>query len=396
MGERTLPRRTRPVFYGWYIVAAALAAQFVSAGTQGYVAGVFLKPMTEDLGWSRGEFSAVQTVSTFIMGTVGFVIGGTIDRRGPRRLMLVGTVICAVSLAMTSQVEAAWQFYLVRGIGQTVGNALLGNLVVNVTVAKWFVVRRGMAVSVASAGVSLGGVIMTPLAAWWIDTYGWRSGWVMLGALVLLIMVPASLLMHRSPEDRGLLPDGMTTAESVAYAASRRRASAVSEVQWTRREAIRTPTIWLVIFAYGIANIGLGAMLLHMIPFLTDSGLSPSRASLLFAILAWAALISKIGWGYLMDRYHARYLSASAFFAMGVGVLVLIGVGHSGSFGMALAVMLVYGLAMGGTVPLQETVWASYFGRGHLGEIRSVAMPFTIVFSAGVKLNTLWWIQIVS
>lgn len=380
------PRRSKPVFYGWYIVGAALAAQFISAGTQAYIAGVFLKPMTDELGWSRGEFSAVQTVSTFVMGTVGFVIGGMIDRRGPRRLMLIGTAVCAGSLMLTSQVEAAWQFYLVRGIGQTVGNALLGNLVVNVTVAKWFVVRRGMAVSIASAGVSLGGVLLTPWSAWWIDSFGWRSGWVMLGFLVLAVMVPASLLMRRSPEDSGQLPDGMTAEESMAYTSAHRRASAVSEVQWTRQDAIRTPTIWFVIFAYGIANVGLGALLLHTIPFLTDSGFSSGRAAFLFGILAWSALVSKVGWGMLMDRFHARYLSAAAFLVMAGAVLVLIAVGHTGSMTLAVGVMLAYGLAMGGTVPLQETVWASYFGRVHLGEIRSVAMPFTIVFSAGGPL----------
>ncbi|MCA9831846.1 MAG: MFS transporter [Dehalococcoidia bacterium] len=372
----------RPRFYGWYIVGAALFAQFISAGTQAYVTGVFLKPMTTDLGWSRGEFSAVQSVSTFVMGTVGFVIGGTLDRRGPRRLMLAGTILCAAALALTSQVETAWQFYLVRGIAQTVGNALLGNLVVNVTVAKWFVVRRGMAISIASAGVSLGGVLMTPLAAWWISSYGWRSGWIMLSVVVLAIMIPASLVMRRSPEDHGLLPDGMTVEESTAYSAARHRASAVSEVQWTRSEAIRTHTIWLVIFAYGVANVGLGALLLHAIPFFTDSGFSRSTAAFLFGILAWAALVSKIGWGFLMDRYHARYLSASAFLTMAAAILVLIAVGHVGSVLLAVLVVLAYGLAMGGTVPLQETVWASYFGRAHLGEIRAVAMPFTIVFSA--------------
>lgn len=379
-------RRGSTPFYGWYIVGAALAAQFISAGTQAYVGGVFLKPMTDDLGWSRSQFSAVQTVSTFVMGTVGFVIGSQIDQRGPRRLMLIGTAICASSLMLTSQVHAAWQFYLIRGVGQTVGNALLGNLVVNVTVAKWFVVRRGLAVSIASAGVSLGGVIMAPLTAWWIHEYGWRSGWVMIGFVVVLVMVPASLLMRRSPEDQGQMPDGLTAEESVAYAASKRRASAVSEVQWTRHDAIRTRTIWLVIFAYGIANMGLGAILLHTIPFLTDNGFHASTAAVLFGVLSWCALGSKVLWGMLMDRYHARYLSASAFLAMGLAVLVLIVAGHTGSFALALTFMLIYGTAMGGTVPLQETVWASYFGRAHLGQVRSVAMPFTIVFSAGGPL----------
>lgn len=384
--QLALSRRANPPFYGWYIVAAAVAAQFISVGTQAYVTGVFLKPMTTDLGWSRSEFSAVQTVSTFVMGTVGFIIGSAIDSKGPRRLMLIGTVICAGSLMLTSQVDSAWQFYVIRGIGQTVGNALLGNLVVNVTVSKWFVARRGMAVSIASAGVSLGGVIMTPLAAWWIGEYGWRSGWVMLGVLAFVVMVPASLLMRRSPEDQGLLPDGMTEEEAHAFSAKHKRASAVSEVQWTRQEAIHTRTIWLVILAYGVANIGLGALMLHTIPFLTDSGFNASTAALLFGTLAWAALLSKILWGFLMDRFHARYLSASAFLTMGMCTLVLVAVGHTGSALMAFAVMLVYGTAMGGTMPLQETVWASYFGRAHLGQIRAVAMPFTIIFSAGGPL----------
>lgn len=384
--ELVLPRRPASIYYGWYIVGGALIAQFIAAGTQAYVAGAFLKPMTEDLGWSREGFSAVQTVSTFVMGTVGFTIGGLIDQRGPRMLMLIGALVCGVALILTSQVNTLWQFYLIRGIGQTVGNALLGNLVVNVTLAKWFVVRRGMAIAIASAGVSLGGVLMTPLAGWWIEQYGWRSAWVLLGVIVIALMVPVSLMMRRSPEDSGLLPDGMTSDEAAAYAATHGRASAASEVQWTRPEAIRTTTIWLVILAYGIANIGLGAMLLHTIPFLTDSGFDAGTAALLFGVLAWAALISKIGWGMLMDRFHARYLSASAFLVMAASSLVLVPVGHSGSAIGAFAVLLAYGLAMGGTVPLQETVWASYFGRTHLGKIRAVAMPFTIVFSAGGPL----------
>lgn len=384
--ERVLARRRPAIYYGWYIVLGATVAQFVAAGTQAYVSGVFLKAMTEDLGWSRGGFSAVQTVSTFSMGVVGFAIGGLIDRRGPRLLMLAGTAICGVSLMLTSFVNEMWQFYLVRGVAQTVGNAMLGNIVVNVTLAKWFVVRRGMAIAVASAGVSLGGVILTPSASWWVDAYGWRSAWVALGVMAIVLMVPISLLMRRSPEDSGLLPDGMTEAQATAYSASHRRASAASEVQWTRHDAIRTKTIWLVIFAYGIANVGLGAILLHTIPFLTDSGFSGSSAAFLYGVLAWAALLSKFAWGLLMDRYHARFLSAAAFFAMAAASLVLIPVGHSGSGAGAFAVLLVYGLAMGGTIPLQETVWASYFGRAHLGQIRAVAMPFTIVFSAGGPL----------
>lgn len=383
--KRALSRRPA-VFYGWYIVGVALVAQFVAMGTQSYAIGVFLKPMTQELHWSRESFSAVQTVSTVVTGVLGLIIGGLLDRRGPRLLMFMGGVIAGTALCATSLVHELWQFYLLRGVAQTVGTAMMGNLVVNVTVSKWFVVRRGMAVSIASAGVSLGGVLMTPLVSVVTDAYGWRPAWIVLGAIVWMLVLPSAFVVRRTPEDYGLMPDGMSLERAREYSDERKRASSVSEVQWTRPEAIRTRTIWLVIAAYGTANIGLGAMLLHMIPFLTDQGFSKGTAALLFSVQAWSALLSKPLWGMLMDRFHARFLSAAGFLVAAASIVALLVTGGGGSQLAVGVVLACYGFGIGGTVPLQETVWASYFGRQHLGKIRSVAMPFSILFGAGGPL----------
>ena len=377
------PARRPVVFYGWYIVAAALIGQFISAGTQAYAVGAFLKPMISDLGWSREEFSLVQTISVTVGGLLGFVIGGMIDRRGPRLLMFIGGIVTGITVMLTSQVHELWQFYLIRGVGQAIGLAMVGNLVVNVTVAKWFVVRRGMAVAIASLGISLGGVIMTPLVTWWVDAYGWRTAWVLLGILIWVLALPSALIMRRTPEDVGLLPDGLTRDEAAKYSARTKRASAVSEVQWSRRDALHTSAIWLIIVGYGSATLGLGALLFHMIPFLTDSGVSRATAALLFAVFSWSALLCKFIWGPLMDRFHARSLSAFGFAISAISIAALVMAGESGS-GLFMAFALIaYGFGIGGIAPLQETVWASYFGRAHLGQIRAVAMPFTIFFSAG-------------
>jgi MFS transporter, OFA family, oxalate/formate antiporter len=374
------------IFYGWYIVAVALLAQFVAIGSQAYAGGVFLKPMTEDLGWSREAFSAVQTVSTVVMGGLGLVVGILIDRRDPRLLMLTGGIIAGGALVLVSTVDTLWQFYLIRGVGQTAGNALLGNLVVNVTVSRWFVAKRGMAIAIAATGVSLGGVLMTPLIAWWVEDFGWRTAWVLLGIMVWVIVLPSSQVMRRSPEERGLLPDGMTAEEAALYSQTTRRVSAVSEVQWTRSEAVRTRSIWLVIVAFGAANVGLGAMLLHLIAFLSDHGFSRTTAAGLFTVMSWLALLTKFVWGFLIDRFHVRYLSAVGFSISALAILALIPAGESGSVLVVALVLALYGAGIGGVIPLQETVWASYFGRTHLGKIRSIAMPFSIVFSAGGPL----------
>lgn len=378
------PPRPPRVFYGWYIVTGALIAQFVAVGITNYVAGVFLKPMAQDLGWSREGYANAQTLGTFVMGGLGLFMGGLIDRRGARPLMIAGALVGGLSLLGLSRVQTLGQFYLLRGIGVTLGSVGMGNLVVNVTVAKWFIRNRGMAVAVASAGVSLAGVLLTPVAQILVDQLGWRNAWVVLGVTTWLIVIPTSFLMRRTPEDHGLRPDGDAAGAAVVRV---RRASAGAEEPWTRAEALRTPTIWLIIFAYGIANIGLGAMLFHMLPFLTDSGFSTGTAAFLFSVHAWAALLSKPVWGLLMNSLHARYLSAIAFVASGAAVPVLLAAAGSGSEAATAVMLIVWGFAIGGSIPLQETVWASYFGRQHLGKIRAVAMPFTILFSAmGPKL----------
>ena len=374
------------LFYGWTIVGVALVAQCVTAGTLGFASGIFLTPMTQDLGWSRQSFSAVQTVSTVVMGGVGLLIGGVVDRRGPRVLMLVGAVLTGGALIATSQVQTLWQFYLLRGVAQTVGNALLGNLVVNVTVAKWFVVRRGMAIAIASLGISLGGVLVAPLVAAVIDAAGWRQAWVVLGVVVWSLMVPGAWLMRRQPEDVGLLPDGMAVAQGQRATDARDHVGAVAERQWTRAEARRTPTLWLVIGAYGVANMGLSALILHLVPFLIDQGFSRGRAALWLSGYAWAALLSKPVWGVLMDRVHARALSAVGFLIAAATMGGLVGAAALDRHGLLLVMLLGYGFATGGAVPLQETVWASYFGRAHLGAIRAVAMPFILLFSASGPL----------
>lgn len=379
--------RRRPIFYGWWIVVIAMVAQFVSIGTQMFAAGVFLKPMTADLGWSRESFSAVQTLSSALGGIVGVFIGGMLDRRGPRPLMLAGGVVAGACVLSTAMVHSMWEYVLLRGVGQTLGVALCGGLVVNVTVSRWFVRRRGTAVALASLGISMGGVLMTPVLGWWVSAYGWRSGWVMLGVVVWVLILPSAMLIRRSPEDMGLLPDGTSKAD--AEAQQRAGVGAlVRERQWTRPEAVRTTALWLVIAGYGLGTLGLGAFILHVIPFLTDEGFSRGKAAFLLSLFSWASLISKFVWGPMMDRIHARYLSALGFGTAGLALTVLPAATSSGSTALVIVVLAIYGFGMGGTAPLQETVWASYFGRMHLGKIRAVAMPFSIVFgSAGPLLG---------
>jgi cyanate permease len=216
---------------------------------------------------------------------------------------------------------------------------------------------------------------MTPVTHALVAAHGWRDAWVILGVAVWVILIPTAFVMRRTPEDYGLHPDGDQTDEPSG------RAPAL-EASWTRRQAVRTTAIWLLIVAWGLSMAGTGALMLHMIPFLNDSGFAAGTAALLFSMQAWASLVSKPLWGLVMRRVQPCLLGAVAFICAALALLGLLAAAGQQAAVLTAVMLVLFGFAIGGTIPLQETVWASYYGRAHLGQIRSVGIPFTILFGA--------------
>ncbi len=378
----TTPAKQPRVFYGWYIVLGAIIAQFVAVGIQAGVSGVFLRPMTEDLGWTRAQFTIATSLGTGVSGLIGFFIGSYVDRVGARPLMVVGVTIVGATLLAISRVEELWQFVLLRGLAFTVGFVLIGNLVVNVTVSKWFVERRGWAISLASLGVSAAGIAMPLTMVRIVDTLGWRDGWVVMGLGAWALIYPVALIMRRQPEDQGLLPDGRVEGRAGDEAAvERSRLDFVNS--YTRGEAVRTLAMWLLVFAFGFAMVGLISLLFHSIPFLTDNGFTRTDASIIAASQGASALLSKFAWGWAMQRFHPRALAASSFLLSGLAVLSMVPIAASGSVPLMFAAFIVWGWGIGGMIPLSEFIWASFYGRRYLGAVRSAGMPLTILFGAG-------------
>ena len=384
--EAAAPAVARPaarprIFYGWWIVLGAIVAQFVAVGMQGQVSGVFLQPMSDDLGWTRAQFTIATSLGTGVAGALGFFIGASVDRVGARPLMIAGATIVGGGLIAVSRVEELWQFIVLRGLVFTVGFVLIGNLVVNVAVSKWFVERRGWAISLASLGVSAAGMVVPVLMVRVVDEFGWRDGWVVMGVAAWMLVYPVALIMRRQPEDHGLLPDGkIEGAAEDAEAVEAARLDFVNS--YTRGEAVRTGAMWLLVLAFGFAMVGLISLLFHSIPFLTDAGFRRSDAALMVGTQGAAALASKFAWGWAMQRFHPRGLAALSFLLSGGAVVAMVPIAHAGSLGLMFASFAVWGWGIGGMIPLSEFIWASFFGRRHLGAVRGAGMPLTIVFSA--------------
>ncbi len=380
------------IYYGYYLIVLAFVAQFVAVGALSYVSGPFMTPMTEALGWSRAEFTWPRSIGQFVMALAGFVIGAQVDRRGARPLMIGGTVLLAAALFVSAYVQNFWQWVLINGLLVTLGAALLGNLVVNVTLAKWFVLRRGRAVAMASMGVSFAGVMLAPLSTWLIDVAGWRLAWQLLAVGALLLTLPVALLMRRAPEDYGLYPDGLSQTQLAAGGGS--QAALDYATSLTRAEALRTTSFYLIVLAFGLFVINIGVMLLQTVPYLTDAGFPRMTAALMITLASIPSLLSKPVWGHFIDKLDAQPLAACGAGITGLALLVIVFSVQAGALAGVYLGFLLLGVGWGGMIPLQEVIWANFFGRRHLGAIRGAAMPFSLLIGAGAPLATSYYFDL--
>ena len=381
------------IYYGYWLIAAAFVAQFVSVGVQNYVIGPFMIPMTEELGWTRAEYTIPRTLGQVMMAFTGFVVGGYVDRHGAKRFMLAGVFILAIALYLLGLIEYLWQWIILNGLVLTVGAALIGNLVVNVTLAKWFVDFRGRAIAFAAMGVSFAGVILTPAVTFIIDSEGWRVAWQLLAFGALICVIPVSLCMRRAPEDYGLLPDGMTEEDVQAGKAAKAMQDFTNSM--TRREALHTTSFYLLVLAFGLFGITIAVMLLQTVPFMTDAGYSRTTAAMMITVASIPALLSKPIWGWLIDGLQPIPLAATSAALTATSLFIIVFSVQAGATFWVFAGFAILGLGWGGMIPLQEVIWASFFGRRYLGSVRSAALPFSLLLTAGVPLATSYYYDVV-
>jgi MFS family permease len=375
------------LFYGWYIVGVGILVHIAAAFSLSSTLSVFLKPITEELGVSRGAFSLVRTAEIGVAALILPLLGTWIDRRGGRWILAIGATMESVGFILLSQVQAFWQFVLVRCCLVIAGETLMSAMVINVTIAQWFVRKRGRAIAVANLGTGIAKVSIPLCAAWLFVLVGWRGTWAVFGVLTpLLVIAPALIFVRRRPEDMGLTPDGEALPAAPAEPpAERANPSTVpfqalaADMPWSRSEVLRQPTFWLLVVTYGIAGVGIAGLNLHIFSFVTDIGHSPMVAATFMSTIAFTQLGSTLIWGFLADRFDIRKVSCGQFLIQAAGLVLAI---SSRQILFVYAGFFLYGIGLGGSFVLREVVWANFFGRISLGTVRGVSLFFSHLFAA--------------
>jgi sugar phosphate permease len=357
------------VFYGWVLVLVVGLGGF-SASTEALpVLGIFLKPITEEFGWTRATFTLPLTIGGIAGGGAAILTGPIVDRFGSRWALVAAYGVLGIAFAMMSVMENIWHFYALQMVARSMNTGVMA-VATAVVIPNWFIARRGRALSLSNLGFPIGAAIIPLFVQALISSSSWRPAAFGVGMLILIVsMVPTALFMRRRPEDMGLLPDGRPPDIRTASPEEPTPRPMVSDVSLTLREAFREPSFYLISAAGFFWWFGRGGLVLHVVAYLTDSGLSPGLAVVALSMQSGFGAAGALLAGFLRDHFNVRYVLAADFALNGIGLVILLCVGPAW---VAIVWSIVYGIAQGGSVPLQRLIFADYFGRQHLGSIEGV------------------------
>jgi MFS family permease len=356
-------------------------ALYIHGAAHSYLFGVLVLPMEKDLGWSRSLLVGALTVSTLTGAAVGIVAGPLIDRHGARVAMTVSAALGGIILLLLSQVDAPWQFYLLLGVGMGATRTGVESLAPRTVIANWFVRRRAAAFTWYSGGRAMFGVTAVAPMAYLVTETSWRAAWALLGTVELFVLVPlAWIIIRRRPEDYGQLPDGDAAPPPQPVGAPP-VALASDEHQWTRGEAMRTPTFWMLAMAFVLTGFPAAGIIANMLPYFEDRGLSFTTGSWAFSVFGVGALLGRPVWGYVAGRYGVGAGLTAYGFAYGFSILGFV---IAPNMPLLFLAALPLGITTGGAMQLQAQAWPDYFGRGHVGAITGVAiLAVTPAMAAG-------------
>ncbi len=201
----------RDLFYGWVVVGVTVATLLISAGIRA-APGVLIVPLELDMGWSRGLLSFAVSIGLLLFGLAGPLAGWLVDQYGPRRVMLGGLLLMALSMAISAVVREPWQLVLIWGALSGLATGLAGALLGTAVASRWFVARRGLVIGMFGAATSAGQLIFLPAIAGLTLAIGWRGATFALGAVALGLIPAVFVLMRDSPANVGRFPYGLTSA----------------------------------------------------------------------------------------------------------------------------------------------------------------------------------------
>lgn len=371
MESNNISNSQKGFFRGWLVVFAGLILMISVYGIVNNCASLFIKPVTEDLGFSRSEFSLYYTVIALSTMVIALFMGKLAKKFKLKNIMLVGCVLAGIGYIGYSYASSIYVFYLMSifsglGLGMTTLTPL------SIIISNWFVEKRGLALGLTFMGSGVGGMIFNPIANYIILNYSWRQSYLVLGIIILVTTIPVVLIfMSEKPSDKGLLPYG--------YSNSSENVLENSAKGIMLRDAIKTKIFWIMVVGLILITIIAMGVQMHIASYLTDIGYSPTFAASVISINMGVVILGKILLGYVFDKVGCEKGVIFVGLQVFLGVLALL---FASKYPAIIVFIICWGIGncMGTIVPALIT--SEIFGKRDYSTIVGVVNAVVLLGAA--------------
>ncbi len=389
-------KKPRKLFFGWWINIITSFVTTINGGLTG-AASLLFKPIASDLNMDRTGASVASGVGTLVNGGAFALAGWLSDRFGARWVVFTGTLIAGIGMIALSWVQNPWQYYIIWGVVITIGLALSVSISIDTMLANWFVRKRGLAFSIRFSIIGTVTSAILPLITWLIETQGWRQTALIWG-IITLCSIPVLLVFVKSkrPEYYGWLPDGAALkhgarqSEQEMVTSGQEYAANAQEIEYKFGQVVRTPSYWIINLTWVFMAITWGGFSLHLVPYLTDRGITATSAGVMLAVMSFIGLPSRILSGIVADRLkkeQIRYLMAGSLALATLGMAALLAI--PGIAGVYVLIAL-FGMGTAVYTPLDILIRARYFGRKVYGKVQGLATIISAPISFAAPIFTGW------
>jgi len=381
----------KKIFYGWWVVASGCILYLFGSGTVFYGFNVFFNPMIKEFGWRSSVTSGAFSMARLEGGLEGPVAGWMIDKYGARKLALIGGLITGLGFITLVLVnDNPLSLYVIFGLLSLGYNAGYQHAAM-AAVAKWFIKKRSLALSIVSAGAAIGGGLVVPGLAWLTTQYGWRTAVVVTGIVLLVLGQPVAALIKSKPEDMGLLPDGEVVAktpttastEPVDLSGTKSSPASSGEIDFTIREAFKTGAFWIYNIGFMLRSGVQSSIVLHEIPFLVQRGIDYQIAANILGIMIFVSLPGRLICGWLGDKFGKNILLLINMLLQAIGIWIFL---NANTIGELYLFVVVFGLGYGGAIPLLFSYRADLFGRKNFATISGIMSALAVIPTVGAPV----------
>lgn len=344
------------------VLGAGLLIAVMGLGTRSSF-GVFLKSLEGEFNISRSASSTIFSVYMLVCCGLAVLGGWASDRYGPAKVSFLMGCFTGLSLLLSGLTDSPWQLFVTYGLLLALGTGPIYT-VVNSTASRWFKQKRGFAIGITSSGGGLGTIIIAPFATYLISRFGWRMAFMVLGFVTWVTMACASLLLKKDPRDMGLLSDGRSL--NIPRTDRHESSTPVESPEYSLRQAYRTRQFWLLGFTWLLLSLGLHLVLIHVVPYAVDAGISPMEAAIILSLIGAANLPGRLVVGRLSDIMGRKALAILCTLAEAASLVWLMEAQELWTF---YTFGVVFGLLWAGTGTTSTALVGDVFGLRDIGVI---------------------------